>query len=184
MNRIGGAGIWVVVLAIAMDVGGCSFVFEEAPPQAHATLPYFDCTSTYGLATADGVFAAGGLSAGISTFRKSKQEFADQNGGASRNAAGGIDIAVAATFAASAVYGVIQSSRCATAKRELQARIARSTPALSPLVPPAAGPTLAPSPVTVPSSSSPAPVSSPAAEAPIGSPPPQPPDAGREPGGH
>ncbi len=126
--------------ALAGATGGCSFVFTDTPPSDHARQAYFDCTSTYGLAVADGFFALGtGIAAGT-TLAQSKQAYADKNGGANRNVAGGADIAVGALMAASAVYGAVQATRCERAKEQLKARLlapAPPAPAPPPLVAPA-----------------------------------------------
>ena len=128
------------VLALGAANAGCSFIFVESVPSDHARLAYFDCTSTYGLSVADGFFAlSGGIAAG-SALSQSKQEYADKNNGASRNAAVGGDLAVAGVMAASAVYGIVQATRCDHAKEALRARILGSPlhpppPAMFPTAP-------------------------------------------------
>jgi hypothetical protein len=110
-------------LALGGVNAGCSFIFVDGVPSDHAKLAYFDCTSTYGLSVADGLIAlTGGIGAGTA-LSQSKQEYADKNNGASRNAAAGVDIALAGLLAGSAVYGVVQATRCDRAKEELKARI-------------------------------------------------------------
>jgi hypothetical protein len=86
-------------------------------------MPYFDCTSTYGLSVADGFFTLSGVTAAVSTLTQSEQEYAAKNGGAKRNQAVITDFLLAGVFAASAVYGVVQTSRCDQAKEALKARI-------------------------------------------------------------
>ena len=106
-------------------------------------MPYFDCTSTPGLAVADGFFALSGVAGAVTVFQKSKQEYADDNKGANRNVAGGVNIATAVLFGSSAIYGIVQSARCTKAKTELEARLLhpmlplRRPPAPLPSVPPA-----------------------------------------------
>ncbi|MFL5306034.1 MAG: hypothetical protein ACJ8F1_12520 [Polyangia bacterium] len=130
----------VCVLALGTVNAGCSFIFVESVPSDHARLAYFDCTSTYGLAVADGVIAlSGGIAAGAA-LSESKQEYSNKNNGASRNAAAGGDIAIAGILAGSAVYGIVQATRCDRAKDELKARIF-GTPLRPPPPPlPAMGP--------------------------------------------
>ncbi len=111
------------VLALGGVTSGCSFIFVEGVPPDHAKLEYFDCTSTYGLSVADGVIALSGAIGAGTALSQSKQAYADKNNGASRNAAAGVDIALAGVLAASAVYGVVQATRCDRAKEELKARI-------------------------------------------------------------
>ncbi|HVY38617.1 MAG TPA: hypothetical protein VHM31_11800, partial [Polyangia bacterium] len=129
------------VLALGAGNAGCSFIFVESVPSDHARLAYFDCTSTYGLSVADGFFALSGAIAAGSALSQSKQEYADKNGGANRNAAAGGDIAVAGLMTASAVYGIVQATRCDHAKEALRARLlgspVRSPPPPSFLPPPA-----------------------------------------------
>jgi hypothetical protein len=175
-----------IVLLSAVALGGvnagCSFIFVEGLPSDHAKLSYFDCTSTYGLSVADGVIALSGGVGAETALSQSKQAYADKNSGASRNAAAGVDIALAGVLAASAVYGVVQATRCDRAKEELRARIFESPlrpppppgslpgtgpAALPPPAPSAAGPSLPPPPVPGPPSSVPeAPVLAPAAPTP------------------
>ena len=121
---------------------GCSFIFMEGLPADHAKSAYFDCTSTYGLAVADGVVGLSGVIGAGTTLSQSKQEFADKNNGASRNAAAGVDIALATVLAGSAAYGVVQATRCDRAKEELKARI--FAPPLRPPSPPSLLPGTAP----------------------------------------
>jgi hypothetical protein len=113
--------VWLLALG-GIDAG-CSFIFVEGVPSEHAKLAYFDCTSTYGLSVADGLIAlSGGIGAGMA-LSQSKQDYADKNNGANRNAAAGVNIALAGVLAGSALYGAIQATRCDRAKDELKARI-------------------------------------------------------------
>jgi hypothetical protein len=121
---------WLVLALVATS--GCSFVFAEGPPVDHGNMPYFDCVSTYGLPVADGFFALSGVAGGASALRKTKQEYAAQNGGASRNAAAGVSLASGVVFAASAIYGIVQAGRCSNAKAALKARIYGPLPGLPP----------------------------------------------------
>ena len=127
------------VLVLGAANVGCSFIFVERVPSDHAKLAYFDCTSTYGLAVADGVIAlSGGLAAG-NALSQSKQEYSDKNKGASRNVAAGADLVIAGLMAGSAVYGIVQATRCDHAKDELKARIF-AEPLRPPLQPPLPAP--------------------------------------------
>jgi hypothetical protein len=121
-------------------------------------MSYFDCTSTYGLPVADGLFALTGALGAGEALSQSKQAYADKNSGASRNAAAGVDITFAALGAVSAVYGIVQTERCDRAKEALKARI---------FAPPLQRPELPP-PVTAP------PPTAPPTHAPQESPPPLP----------
>ena len=111
------------VLALGGANAGCSFIFVDGVPADHAKLEYFDCTSTYGLSVADGVIGLSGAIGAGSALSQSKQEYADKNNGASRNAAAGADLALTGLLAASAVYGIVQATRCDRAKEDLRARI-------------------------------------------------------------
>jgi hypothetical protein len=160
----------LLVLAWLPILGaGCSFAFGGGPPQDHAMMPYFDCPSTYGLPVADGFFAASGVAGAVTTFLKSKEEYAAENDGANRNVAGAANVATAAIYAASAAYGIVQATRCERAKAALKARI------LGPSIPPErSGPPPAPlrpaprpAPVTpAPAPPPPPPTMEPAAPAP------------------
>jgi hypothetical protein len=197
-RRSRGARLWrVIALLSAAGLGGvntgCSFVFVDGPPAEHAKMPYFDCTSTYGLPVADGFIGLSGVLGAGQALGQSKQAYADKNGGASRNAAAGIDIALAGVLAASAVYGIVQTERCDRAKEDLRARIfaptlrrpeqappfpASPAPRASP-VPPASpappAPPPAPVPLPAPTPNSPMPLSP-------GSPPPVSPTGDPSPG--
>jgi hypothetical protein len=136
----------IALLALGGVNAGCSFIFVDGVPPDHAKLEYFDCTSTYGLSVADGLIAlSGGIGAG-SALSQSRQAYADKNNGASRNAAAGVDLVLAGVLASSAVYGVVQATRCDRAKEELRARIfaAPLRPPPPPSFPP--GPEHAPQP--------------------------------------
>lgn len=138
-----------LLAAFGASSSGCSFVFTEGLPPDHQKLPYFDCTNTYGLAVADGLFALSGAIGAGSTFSQSKQAYADKNNGASRNAAGGVDVALAAVTLASGVYGAVQATRCDRAKEELRARMFLAPP-LRPPGPPNLVPGAAPAPASPP----------------------------------
>ncbi len=130
MNR---SSIWRCVGLVAVVVGGgvnagCSFVFMETVPSDHEKMPYFDCTSTYGLAVADGAFALSGAIGAGTTLSQSKQDFANKNNGASRNAAAGVDLVLAGVTLASGIYGAVQATRCDSAKEQLKARIVFAPP--------------------------------------------------------
>jgi hypothetical protein len=144
------------VLLLALS-SGCSFAFSNGPPAEHAQMPYFDCTSTYGLPVADGVLGIGGVLSAVQTFKLSEDEYARRNSGGKRNVAGGLNLGIAGVYAASAIYGIVQAERCERAKTALKARIlgpmltrptAQSLPPPPPLPAPAAAP--APAPVPAP----------------------------------
>ena len=117
-------------------------------------MSYFDCTSTYGLPVADGLFALTGALGAGEALGQSKPAYAAKNGGASRDAAAGIELTLAGLGAVSAVYGIVQSMRCDRAKEDLKARIFAPTLHRPELPPPAP----APPPTAPPASASPPPV--------------------------
>lgn len=171
-RRARGARSWrAIALLSAAGLGAvnasCSFVFIDGPPTEHAKMSYFDCTSTYGLPVADGLFALTGALAAGEALGQSKQAYADKNNGASRNAAAGADIAFAGLWAASAVYGIVQTARCDRAKEDLKARIFAPTlhrpelrlPAPTPAPAPAPPPAPAATPTAPTEPASPPPVS-------------------------
>jgi hypothetical protein len=110
-------------LAMCLGHAGCSFTFIETVPDEPEKLRYFDCTSTAGLPVADGVFALSNGVSAVTTLTQSKEEFSDKNDGASRNLVGGISIAAAAIGVASAIYGIVQTERCRSAKADLRRRL-------------------------------------------------------------
>lgn len=115
--------VLAVVLILPVSTSGCSFLFTETVPDNPTQLKYFDCTSTPGLAVADGVIAVSNTVGAVTILTKSKQEYADQNNGVNRNLAAGITIGIAAVVAASGIYGLVQSERCRRAKNELEHRL-------------------------------------------------------------
>jgi hypothetical protein len=179
--------VLVMLLAFGAASAGCSFIFTDTVPSDHAKMPYFDCTSTYGLSVADGLFA---LSSGIGAaevLSKSKQDYANQNNGASRNAAAGLDLVMVGLTAASGIYGAYQAAQCNRAKDELKARIfAAPLRPPSPGLPPSVAPAALPPPVAPAPEAPPAPEVVPA-PAPAAAPPPPaaapPPPAAPAPGG-
>jgi hypothetical protein len=147
-RSIGRSIVLLGLLALGGANTGCSFIFVDGVPSEHAKLAYFDCTSTYGLSVADGLIAlSGGIGAGMA-LSQSKQEYADKNNGANRNAAAGVNIALAGVLAGSALYGAIQATRCDRAKDDLKARIFAAP--LRPPPPPPPWPPLPASPVQPP----------------------------------
>jgi hypothetical protein len=162
---------------------GCSFVFIDGPPTEHAKMSYFDCTSTYGLPVADGLLALTGALGAGEALSQSKQAYADKNSGASRNAAAGVDLTLAALGAVSAVYGVVQTERCDRAKEALKARIFAPTPPRPelPFSVPAPPPTAPPPPVPAPPSIAPPPTAPPASASPPPAAPTRPPGPEIEP---
>jgi len=170
-----GLGSLHAVLSICLCFGssGCSFAFTDTLPDDPDKLPYFDCTSTPGLAVADGVIALSNGAGAFTTLRQSKSEYEEENDGASRNLVAGVSIGLAALSAASGIYGIIQSERCRRAKGRLRDRLLaperqqhKLLPAAS--VAPAAPPSdpLAPSSITAPPVSAPPPSAAPPSAAP------------------
>src|SRR5437773_8258805 len=94
-----------LLVTLSLVISGCSFTFSDGPPAEHARMPYFDCTSTYGLPVADGFFASGETLAAVAALRLSKEEYASRNPGGKRDVVAGVSLAVAGVYAASAAYG-------------------------------------------------------------------------------
>ena len=131
-------GVAIAISAAALS--GCSFTFIESVPDRHEELRYFDCTSTYGLPVADGVFALSQGLAGAVVLSQSEEEFEADNDGGNRNVAAGINFAGAAVSAASAIYGIVQTSRCQSAKDKLRQRLLAPAPPPGAPLPPGAPP--------------------------------------------
>lgn len=115
--------IAVALIPPLLCASGCSFVFTETVPDNPGQLKYFDCTNTPGLSVADGVIAIANGVTGVTTFTQSKEEFENENDGASRDLVGGVALGLAAVMLASGIYGIIQSERCRHAKNELEDRL-------------------------------------------------------------
>lgn len=99
---------------------GCSFLFTGGPPPEHGQLVYFDCSSSAGnpLADLSATVVSGAMFAAFATRE-------DAPGTESQPMHGPLYIFGAATlaYAASTVYGVVQTGRCADAKQALASRI-------------------------------------------------------------
>jgi hypothetical protein len=111
------------LIAVVVSSAGCSFAFVETLPDKHPQLPYFDCTSTPGLAVADGVFSLSSAVMAHMALSNSKEEYADKFDGGPRDLAAGIYIGAGAIFLASGIYGLVQSARCSSAKGDLRQRL-------------------------------------------------------------
>lgn len=90
---------------------GCSFVFVRPPPSQPEPLAYFDCVSNAAApatdvtnAVVDGLLIVSALETGENGF------------------AAGVGVA-GAVYAASAIYGFVMTSRCASAKERLATRV-------------------------------------------------------------
>jgi hypothetical protein len=104
-------GFWrALALAVALPSQGCSFMFVDGPPDRHETLAYFDCTSSAGPEVADAIMA---VTWGLATA------------GTAESDSGGTAVvgAIAGTFAASAIYGIVKTQACNNAKDELRIRL-------------------------------------------------------------
>ena len=182
---------WLPLLAVLCGSQlGCSFAFTDTLPDGHAGMRYFDCTSTPGLAVADGVFALSSALSAAVVLSDSKQEFEEKNDGASQELAAGVNIVAATVFAVSGVYGILHSEKCRGEKRTLRARYGtveegaegtlqpvertrRPLPAKQETPPPAAPPSSTPPPpAPAPSSGAQPDAAPPNAAPPSGSPPP------------
>jgi len=126
-----------------MFASGCSFIFTDIVPDNPAQLKYFDCTSTPGLAVADGVIAVAQGVSGVATFTQSKEEYEAENDGVSRDLVGGIALGLAAVMLASGIYGIVHAETCRHAKNDLETRLLALPPevqtrSLTPEAPPPA----------------------------------------------
>jgi hypothetical protein len=154
--------------ATLLNTAGCSFTFIDGVPDNWREVRYFDCTSTPGLAVADGVIMLSNGVAGVSALTMGKDEYSRKNDGANRNVVAGVSLGLAAVSAASGIYGIIMSENCRHAKEELRERLMPnaeheqhrlSPPGLSPPLtppppetppPPPASPEAVPQPTLVP----------------------------------
>jgi len=105
---------WAGVLAVGLLCQGCAFLFVDGPPDRHEELAYFDCTSSAGPEVADAILAT--------TWGLTTAATAEQSNASSATA---LSAAVAGTFAASAIYGIVMTTQCNKAKDELRVRLIR-----------------------------------------------------------
>ncbi|HKU37018.1 MAG TPA: hypothetical protein VJR89_02690 [Polyangiales bacterium] len=127
--------VLAVLLIVPMSTSGCSFLFTDTVPDNPTQLKYFDCTSTPGLAVADGVSAVSNGVSGVVTLTTSEEEFESENDGASRNLVAGVTLGIAAIMVASGIYGLVHSERCRRAKHELETRLLAPEVHKSPIQP-------------------------------------------------
>jgi hypothetical protein len=140
--------ITLALIPPLMLTSGCSFTFTDTVPDNPTKLKYFDCTNTPGLAVADGVIAVSNGVSGVMTLTQDKDEFSDENDGASRDLVGGIALGIAAVMVASGIYGIVHSENCRRAKNELESRLLTPAPEVkqrslapeTPATPPPAAP--------------------------------------------
>jgi len=101
---------------------GCSFIFVGPPPSEHEKLAYFDCESGDAAPAVDVTNAVvEGLLAGIASVDNPDTYENERN----PRLATGLGIG-AAVYAASAVYGFINTSKCESAKALLAERILKT----------------------------------------------------------
>jgi hypothetical protein len=105
---------WAGVLGVGLLCQGCAFLFVDGPPDRHEELAYFDCTSSAGPEVADAINATAWALVTASTAGQTSD-----SGGTALSAA------IAGTFAASAIYGIVMTSQCNKAKDELRVRLIR-----------------------------------------------------------
>jgi hypothetical protein len=101
---------------LLVTLGGCSFVFVDAPPAQHKKLPYFSCTSSNALPVLDLVL--GGL-IGLAAVEAVRNE----SSGSTFEGDAWVGVAEAAAFAASGLYGLSKTSACREAQGELMTRL-------------------------------------------------------------
>jgi hypothetical protein len=101
---------------------GCSFIFVRPPPSEHEQLAYFDCESGDAAPAVDVTNAVvDGLLAGIALVDNPDTYENERNPGlATGLAIGGV------VYAASAVYGFINTSKCESAKALLAERVRKT----------------------------------------------------------
>jgi hypothetical protein len=108
---------WLPFVAL---LSGCSFAFVQAPPENQEKVRYFDCGSSGGAIAADvtGVLLSGATALMLATPT-------DSDEGAPPASAPITFGAISAIYLASAVYGVVNGTRCNRAKGQLSLRIQR-----------------------------------------------------------
>lgn len=165
---------WSLVTAVAVvaaGLPGCSFIFSEGPPARHEERVHFDCGRSYAPPVLDAI-STGVMALGASATRNDETI-------ENRDAAVGIQLAMAVIAGASAVYGFTVVSRCNDAQELRLARNARQQ-ALPPpygLPPYWQPPASWPPPTFQLSTPAPAPALAPSAQPPSAAPPAPPPPA-------
>ena len=134
MRCLGGA----MSCVLAMTVGGCSFVFSDAPPGNHRELRYFDCDSSRLFPATDTLIGAvGAAEVAYEAFRPEPGagSVAPSPGGGpapmgpSKASVGTlllVAIPLVAIPVGSAAYGYKRAARCRDAKTELAGRLMAS----------------------------------------------------------
>jgi hypothetical protein len=111
--------VGLVVVCLSM---GCSFIFVRPPPTDHQQLAYFDCVSSDAAPAVDVTNAVvEGLLAGIASVDNPDTYENERNPGL----AAGFGI-VGVVYAASAVYGFVNTSKCEGAKALLAERVLKT----------------------------------------------------------
>jgi hypothetical protein len=133
----------VLVLALALSVGGCSFVFVSGPPPQHEQLPYFSCTESRVAPILDLVFGilqgANFLFAAGSSDERWAENF-DGDPPIQRTTAIPIYAAVALLSAGGAYYGFTRTAACRDAKARAMLRTHNGNFGQPPVWPPPQGP--------------------------------------------
>lgn len=136
-------------IAVVVLVGGCSFLFVDAPPRRHRELAAVQCTSSNAVPIVDTVITALQALNLITAASKSDDEWDRQFDGDppfSRKVAIGTYGAFTAIGAGAMIYGYATVSACRDAKDELRKRA--MAPGPWPVVAPP--PVAPPPPVVVP----------------------------------
>ena len=101
---------------------GCSFIFVRPPPSEHEKLAYFDCESGDAAPAVDVTNAVvDGLVAGLATVDDPDTYENERNPRLTTGFA-----IMGAIYAASAVYGFINTSKCESAKALLAGRVQKT----------------------------------------------------------
>jgi hypothetical protein len=97
---------------------GCSFIFVRPPPSEHEKLAYFDCVSNDAAPAVDTTNAVGdALITGLA--------LAQHPDGSDKPAIAVVGIG-GAVYLASAIYGFVNTSKCARAKESLAERVLKT----------------------------------------------------------
>ena len=109
-----------VLLSLAPFVHGCSYLFMEPPPPAHARLNYFQCRTSRGTPTLDVVYGLSQVAGGLLMVASGQDHSGSR--GDELTAYGLTSVVIGATALASSAYGFSAASECEAAYQALAER--------------------------------------------------------------
>jgi hypothetical protein len=112
-----------LLLMATIGTGGCSWIFVNAPPNNHESLPYFDCTSSNAAPVLDTIWGALNAIGAISAAATPDEKW---NYATSKSSTMIVGLLWTAVMIPSAIYGYSNVSKCNQAKERIMLRQYRS----------------------------------------------------------